>query len=246
MWLFGRSTKYRRRAFWFNWIRVNSYFIVVSITLCALSLVLAWRLPRPFNERTHNAYLLTTQFSVFLFIYFIFFRYSLIRLGFGFSVSLTFSIFRAPFLVRSCSRSICVPLFHYSIWLSRLAVATRFVGGFIIMISLYYGNGIRNADDFKWNVKTIEYMALHHACCPNETERERDTTLIISIDFFRWANYVKGVLHCYGDPVPAFDAVIVTNVPIGGGLSSSAALEVATLTFIEALVDPTKQKTWLG
>lgn len=53
---------------------------------------------------------------------------------------------------------------------------------------------------------------------------------------FRWANYVKGVIHSYEIPVPGFNAVIMTNVPVGGGLSSSAALEVATLTFLEALV----------
>lgn len=58
----------------------------------------------------------------------------------------------------------------------------------------------------------------------------------------RWANYVKGVLQCYGKPLPGFDAVIVTNVPIGGGLSSSAALEVATLTFIQALTEATDNK----
>lgn len=51
----------------------------------------------------------------------------------------------------------------------------------------------------------------------------------------RWANYVKGVIHNFGISVPGFNAVIMTNVPIGGGLSSSAALEVATLTFLEAL-----------
>lgn len=56
---------------------------------------------------------------------------------------------------------------------------------------------------------------------------------------------MKGVIHCYGKVLPAFDAVIMTNVPIGGGLSSSAALEVATLTFIEALADPMKQQTLL-
>lgn len=49
---------------------------------------------------------------------------------------------------------------------------------------------------------------------------------------FRWANYVKGVIHCFGETVPGFDAVIMTNVPIGGGLSSSAALEVATVQFL--------------
>lgn len=61
-----------------------------------------------------------------------------------------------------------------------------------------------------------------------------------TFDIFRWANYVKGVIQCYEKPIPGFDAIIVTNVPIGGGLSSSAALEVATLTFIEALTDNKK------
>lgn len=104
---------------------------------------------------THNAYLLTTQFSVFLFIYFFcYFRSSRLRF-FGRFSSLTFSILHAI----SHSLSICssIPLFNL---IESLAVATRFVGGFIIMISLYYGDGIRNADDFKWNVKTIEYMPL--------------------------------------------------------------------------------------
>lgn len=54
---------------------------------------------------------------------------------------------------------------------------------------------------------------------------------------FRWANYVKGVLHSFDGCLPGFDAVIMTNVPIGGGLSSSAALEVATITFAQALLD---------
>lgn len=48
---------------------------------------------------------------------------------------------------------------------------------------------------------------------------------------------MKGVIYCFGESVPGFDAVIVTNVPIGGGLSSSAALEVSTLTFLRALTD---------
>ena len=35
--------------------------------------------------------------------------------------------------------------------------------------------------------------------------------------------------------IPPFDVVIATSVPLGGGLSSSAALEVATSYFIEEL-----------
>ncbi|WP_197168318.1 galactokinase [Neorhodopirellula pilleata] len=53
-----------------------------------------------------------------------------------------------------------------------------------------------------------------------------------------WASYVEGVvagfLERFGS-IPAFDGVVASDVPIGGGLSSSAALEVATATMLEAL-----------
>ncbi|XP_074778031.1 galactokinase isoform X3 [Athene noctua] len=52
----------------------------------------------------------------------------------------------------------------------------------------------------------------------------------------RWANYIKGVIQHYrGGPVPGFNAVIASDIPLGGGLSSSAALEVATYTFLQQL-----------
>lgn len=38
------------------------------------------------------------------------------------------------------------------------------------------------------------------------------------------------------DLLPSFDAVIVTSVPVGGGLSSSASLEVSVFCLLEALV----------
>jgi len=40
---------------------------------------------------------------------------------------------------------------------------------------------------------------------------------------------------CISGDVPAFNAVIVSTVSAGAGLSSSAALEVATYTFLETL-----------
>ncbi|XP_038067649.1 galactokinase-like [Patiria miniata] len=52
-----------------------------------------------------------------------------------------------------------------------------------------------------------------------------------------WANYVKGVVQCYKGTLSSFDAVIASAVPLGGGVSSSASLEVATYTFLEAM-DP--------
>jgi len=53
-----------------------------------------------------------------------------------------------------------------------------------------------------------------------------------------WTRYVRGVFDAYreeGIETPAFDAVVDSTVPLGGGLSSSAALEVATATLIETL-----------
>ncbi|XP_058790477.1 galactokinase-like isoform X3 [Phymastichus coffea] len=51
----------------------------------------------------------------------------------------------------------------------------------------------------------------------------------------KWANYIKGTIVNFPKDVSAFNAVIVSTVPAGGGLSSSAALEVATYTFLECL-----------
>ncbi|ESO90001.1 hypothetical protein LOTGIDRAFT_192573 [Lottia gigantea] len=51
----------------------------------------------------------------------------------------------------------------------------------------------------------------------------------------KWANYVKGVVAKFIGTVPAFNAVIISSVPLGGGVSSSASLEVAMYTFLEEL-----------
>jgi galactokinase len=53
-----------------------------------------------------------------------------------------------------------------------------------------------------------------------------------------WANYPAGVVAGFmarGVKVPGFDAVIHSTVPLGGGLSSSAALEVSMATLLEAI-----------
>ncbi|XP_078426973.1 galactokinase [Cetorhinus maximus] len=51
-----------------------------------------------------------------------------------------------------------------------------------------------------------------------------------------WANYVKGVIQHYrAGPLPGFKAVMASNVPLGGGLSSSASLEVAMYTFLQQI-----------
>jgi galactokinase len=53
-----------------------------------------------------------------------------------------------------------------------------------------------------------------------------------------WANYPLGVIAGFvarGLKPAGFDAVLHSTVPLGGGLSSSAALEVATATLLEAI-----------
>jgi galactokinase len=55
-----------------------------------------------------------------------------------------------------------------------------------------------------------------------------------------WANYVKGVVAQYSADLPpgkkfSFQAAFASDVPLGAGLSSSAALEVSTATFLEQL-----------
>jgi len=55
-----------------------------------------------------------------------------------------------------------------------------------------------------------------------------------------WANYVKGVIAgCieHGLSPQGFKGMIDTTVPLGGGLSSSASLEVATATLVEAITE---------
>ena len=56
----------------------------------------------------------------------------------------------------------------------------------------------------------------------------------------KWSNYLRGVIQGFqdrGHHVPGFDAFIVSSIPGGAGLSSSAALECATATFLEGLLD---------
>ena len=57
-----------------------------------------------------------------------------------------------------------------------------------------------------------------------------------------WSNYVRGVIAGFQKPgkkLSAFDAVIESNLPYGGGLASSAALEVATATLLELMTGQT-------
>ena len=63
-----------------------------------------------------------------------------------------------------------------------------------------------------------------------------------------WTNYIRGVVagfQALGGGIGSLDILINSTVPLGGGLSSSAALEVSMATLLEAVtgrkLDPVEQ-----
>jgi len=67
-----------------------------------------------------------------------------------------------------------------------------------------------------------------------------DEPKLVKTDGPKWARYVQGVvalMNKEGNILP-FDVVISSSVPLGGGVSSSAALEVAMCLFVEQLCPP--------
>lgn len=66
------------------------------------------------------------------------------------------------------------------------------------------------------------------------------TSLVARSASGQWHDYFRGVVAQFikkGHSIPGFDCAIAGNVPLGGGLSSSASLEVATATFVDALLN---------
>lgn len=69
---------------------------------------------------------------------------------------------------------------------------------------------------------------------------EFDLDSITYNDDVPWSNYIGGVAAVFdqqGYPLRGFDGLIHSTVPIGSGLSSSAALEVSTAVVLNALGD---------
>lgn len=64
----------------------------------------------------------------------------------------------------------------------------------------------------------------------------------------KWSNYIRGVFagfRALGVQIGGLDVLMTSTVPLGGGLSSSAALEVSTATLLEVVtghkLDPVKK-----
>ena len=124
------------------------------------------------------------------------------------------------------------------------------------------GEHIDYCDGFVLPFAIERYIVI--AAAPNGTNQARlrsagrEEEAIVPLDARqeiadpKWSDYFRGVLEGFrirGNwPVPGFDACVVSNIPSGGGLSSSAALECAAATLLEPLVDTvldTKEKALL-
>ncbi len=74
-----------------------------------------------------------------------------------------------------------------------------------------------------------------------DQDHQRDEFLLRGIERhprYRWANYIRGVAHFLeqqGHSLKGLDAALTGEIPVGAGLSSSAALEVGTATTFKAL-----------
>ena len=112
------------------------------------------------------------------------------------------------------------------------------------------GEHIDYCDGFVLPFAIDRYIVI--AGAPNGTSQARIATLSMpetaELDLSqpqqvgqpKWANYLRGVIRGFqdlGHSIPGFDAYILSSVPGGAGLSSSAALECAMATFLEGLLD---------
>jgi galactokinase len=106
-------------------------------------------------------------------------------------------------------------------------------------------------------IERYAVMAADFATAPGkisiyDAQFKENATIDISVAVTKgqpkWSNYIRGVLAGFqnrGQKIPALDIVVSSNVPHGGGLSSSAAFEVCTATLIEAAtgkkIDPVEK-----
>ncbi|NWV85480.1 GALK1 Galactokinase, partial [Dasyornis broadbenti] len=112
---------------------------------------------------------------------------------------------------------------------------TDYNGGFVLPMALHLGTVLVGSptQDETISIVTISAEADEPHKVQFPAPRPGSS---LSPGLPRWANYVKGAIQHYrGGPVPGFSAVVASDIPLGGGLSSSAALEVATYTFLQQL-----------
>ena len=77
-----------------------------------------------------------------------------------------------------------------------------------------------------------------HCARTHQADRFPGTALVPRAEPKHWSNYVRGVFagfQALGVAIESLDVLMDSSVPLGGGLSSSAALEVATATLLEVV-----------
>ena len=110
---------------------------------------------------------------------------------------------------------------------------TDYNDGFVMPCAINYGTAIAGAkrNDHVWNVYAADLDLSDEFSLDKEIPQSEQ----------KWANYVRGVVKFIQERCPDFkqgaDLVISGNVPHSSGLSSSAALEVATGKFCQQLGD---------
>ncbi|MDI2090150.1 galactokinase [Commensalibacter oyaizuii] len=109
---------------------------------------------------------------------------------------------------------------------------TDYNDGFVLPCAINYGTVIASGrrNDHKVNVAALNF----------EQQDQFDLRHPITNSATGWANYVRGVFKYIFELYPhiqGMDLTIYGNVPLGSGLSSSAALEVSIATTIKTLYD---------
>jgi galactokinase len=112
---------------------------------------------------------------------------------------------------------------------------TDYNGGFVLPMAIDYRTAIAAAPNM------TRRIAIYSEAVGEEAVIDLPHGLVPDLKG-HWTNYIKGVLSGLlktGIPVRGFNALIHSTVPVGGGLSSSAALELATAGLAQALVGST-------
>ncbi|MEO7190777.1 MAG: galactokinase [Vicinamibacterales bacterium] len=111
---------------------------------------------------------------------------------------------------------------------------TDYNGGFVLPMAIERETALAGA-------RTEDRLMVLHS-----TSRRETITIDLTVPLVpgkpRWANYVRGVAAGFQRvdvPLSGLRVVIDSDVPMGGGLSSSAALEVAAASLLEAVTGHT-------
>jgi len=110
---------------------------------------------------------------------------------------------------------------------------TDYTGGLVMPMALGESTTIRGTaqSDLVWDLVSADDPTPAHITLPVIDPAHITPS---------WARYVAGVIAVFqekGFVVPGFSGTVETTIPIGSGLSSSAALEVAVARIITQLID---------